>query len=370
MSALAGHDAPVVPSRISRLNGPGRIAGVDLARGLAVIGMFAAHLIETASSWEWTDPGTWTAIVDGRSSILFATLAGVSVGLVTGGQETFRGARLSAARKRLAVRAGLLFLLGLLLIATGVPVYIILPAYAILFLLALPFTGLAAATVLWWAAGFSVVMPLVQPLLNALPLWTDSGGDVLSDVLGWNYPFTVWIAFVLAGLGLARAGITRLRVQVTMLLCGVALTFFGYGLAEIVTPTGAYGMSVWTAEPHSSGAFEVVGSGGFAIAVLAACLLLCRVPIAKAVLLPLRATGAMPLTAYTAQILVWALIAWVSFGDTSDLWSFRELDPFWPLTLGTIAGCTAWALFVGRGPLEAAVAWTAREMVAGNTTRA
>lgn len=339
-------------ARWERLNGTARIAGVDLARGTAVLGMFAAHLLSTAERWTWTDPSTWTAIVDGRSSILFATLAGVSIGLVTGGVRPLGESAMGVARARLAVRAGALFLLGVLLILTGVPVYVILPAYAILFLLTLPFTRLPAAAVLWIAAAAGVIMALVQPWLNDLPVWDGMLGAELSALLGWNYPFTLWIAFVLAGLGVARAGVSRLGVQLRMLAGGAALAVTGYGLAELPPPGGALWSRVWTAEPHSSGLWELIGSGGFAIAVLAACLLLCRVPAVKLMLLSLRATGAMPLTAYTVQLLVWATISIVVLGDTGDLSGFRMLEPFWPLTLGTVAGCTLWALLVGRGPLE------------------
>jgi uncharacterized membrane protein YeiB len=109
-----------------------------------------------------------------------------------------------------------------------------------------------------------------------------------------------------------------------------------------------------------------MGSGGFAIAVLGLCLLLCRPmpgartgPIAWAVL-PLRAVGAMPLTAYAAQILAWAIVATVVLGGPRDLSAFRGLEPFWPFALWTIAGCTAWALLVGRGPLEWALDRAAR----------
>ena len=80
-------------------------------------------------------------MVDGRSSILFATLAGVSIGLVTGGSTPLDGEPMRRRRLRLVVRACMLWLLGVLLISTGVPVYVILPAYAILFLLAIPFAG-------------------------------------------------------------------------------------------------------------------------------------------------------------------------------------------------------------------------------------
>src|SRR5215207_6017259 len=115
--------------RWSRLNGPQRIAGVDLARGLAVLGMVAAHVL-WIENFDARDASTWIAVVDGRSSILFATLAGVSIGLVTGGTRPLAPPEMRLARERLAVRGALLWLIGLGLIATGVPVYVILPAYA------------------------------------------------------------------------------------------------------------------------------------------------------------------------------------------------------------------------------------------------
>ena len=119
------------------------MAGVDLARGLAVIGMFAAHLL-WIPPFHWADASTWHDVVNGRSSILFATLAGVSIGLVTGRTTPLRGTALALARSRLAVRALLVWLLGVALISLEVPVYVILPAYAVLFLLVLPLLRLPA----------------------------------------------------------------------------------------------------------------------------------------------------------------------------------------------------------------------------------
>lgn len=355
---------------VTRLDGPQRIAGVDLARGLAVLGMFAAHLLVTGDGFVWTDASTWTAIVDGRSSILFAALAGVSIGLVTGGRRPLSGEAMTTARWRIALRAAILLVLGILLIVTGVPVYVILPAYAVLFLLALPFTALAVRTVLITAGALAVVMPFLQPMLNDLPIWHSPYAAELDAIIGWHYPFTVWIAFVLAGLGLARAGITHAATQIRMLVIGAALAALGYGVAQLPAPAlDRYWWSVWTAQPHSSGLWEVIGSGGFVIAVLAACLLLCSLRVLKAITLPLRATGAMPLTAYTAQIVVWAIIAGIALGDTGDLGGFRAMDPFWPLTLGVIVACTAWALLVGRGPLEWALDRIAKRVVTAQPPR-
>lgn len=350
------------------MNAPGRLAGIDLARGLAIIGMLAAHLLNGVP-WSWTEPATWTAIADGRSSILFATLAGVSIGVVTGGAAPFTGEAMRTARGRLAVRAGLLYLIGILLIATGVPVYVILPAYAVLFLLGIPFTGLRARPLLLMAGGVALAMPFVQAWLDRMPVWaTPEGGD-LALLLGWHYPFPVWIAFILTGMGLARSDLRDTAVQLRMLGVGTALAVVGYGLdaasgvSEAAESASVWG-AVWTARPHSSGILEVVGSGGFAVAAIAVCLLLCRTPFSWAVL-PLRAAGAMPLTAYVAQLVVWAIWAAVALGATDDLIGFRDLEPFWPITLGILGGSTLWVLLLGRGPLERLVAWVCRVLVPG-----
>ncbi|MCR2813348.1 DUF1624 domain-containing protein [Microbacterium sp. zg.Y1090] len=337
---------------VTRLDAPGRLAGIDLARGLAIVGMLAAHLLDERVA----EAAPWTGIVDGRSSILFATLAGVSVGIVTGGRTPLTGERMRSARARLALRAGMLYLIGLALIATGVPVFVILPAYALLFLLSLPFTRLSARTLFLVAAGCAVTMPFVQAALDMLPWWgTPVGGDV-SLLLGWHYPFPVWIAFVLAGMGLARTDLRDAMVQLRLVVAGAALTLTGYGLAAVSgTREHEEGASVWaatwTARPHSSGILEVIGSGGFAIAVIGVCLLLCRTPL-RWLVLPLRAAGAMPLTAYVAQLVVWVIWAIAALGRTQDLAAFRALEPFWPITIGILLGCTAWALLIGRGPLE------------------
>lgn len=342
--------------RWQRLNGPGRIGGVDLARGLAVFGMIAAHLLWITEPFDWFDAATWVAVVDGRSSILFATIAGVSIGLVTGGSTPLTGERLATARVRLVIRAVALWILGILLILTGVPVFVILPAYAILFLLALPLLSLPSRVLLPLAGGLALVMPFAQASLDDLAFWRTGLGHDVGLLIGWHYPFPVWIAFVVAGLGVARAGVQRTSVQMWMLGAGAALAVVGYS-------SGVFGDddSVWSADPHSSRLFEVLGSGGFALAVLAASLLLCRTVVTWLVL-PLRAVGAMPLTAYAAQIVVWAIAAIILLGDPGDLVGFRDFAPFWPLAIGVLVFCTAWALLVGRGPLEAMIEGVSRRV--------
>ncbi|MGU7748564.1 hypothetical protein ACV2YS_25090, partial [Enterobacter hormaechei] len=88
-------------------------------------------------------------------------------------------ARIRAAA-RLAMRGGLLWGIGILLVMTGVPVYVILPAYALLFALSLPFLGLRSSRLFLAAAIAAAVMPWIQPLLDAAPIWSGPAGDDLA----------------------------------------------------------------------------------------------------------------------------------------------------------------------------------------------
>ncbi|GAA3034625.1 heparan-alpha-glucosaminide N-acetyltransferase domain-containing protein [Microbacterium dextranolyticum] len=339
--------------------------GIDLARGIAVIGMLAAHLVYLAE-WDWRDPGTWTDVANGRSSILFATLAGVSIALVTGGaSRPAPGRELGRARRALALRALLLWLIGLVLIATQVPAFIILPTYAVLFLLALPLLRLRARTLWIVAAGLAATMPWIEPLLDGLPVWRGEQGAMLMLVAGWHYPFPVWAVFVVAGLAAGRSGLGRPRTAWTLLAAGAALAALAYGADALRTalhPAGgrSYLDAALAARPHSGGLLEVFGGGGLALAAIGLCLLLCRVRPVGAVLLPLRAVGSMPLTAYVGQIIAWVLVAALVLGDVRDLQGMRNLQPFWPFAGATIMFCTAWGLRWGRGPVERLLAWVTR----------
>jgi uncharacterized membrane protein YeiB len=168
-----------------------------------------------------------------------------------------------------------------------------------------------------------------------------------------------------------RLDLRRLRVQASITVIGAAVATVGYAVAVVTGPAVAaanpYLAAVWSAEAHSSGLWEVVGSGGFAIAVIGLCLLIGRTPL-RWVAIPLRAVGSLPLTAYVLQIVVWAVFAAAVLGDTSDLYGVRDAGLFLPLTLGLVVGCTAWALLIGRGPLEAIIDGIIRR-VAGPPSR-
>lgn len=347
----------------------GRLAGIDLARGLAVFGMFAAHLL-VIDAFDPVRPATWADVVNGRSSVLFATVAGVSIALMTAapgtaGARPASGATLGLARRRLAVRAGIIWALGMLLSATGVPVYVILQAYGILFLVSLPLVRLSARTLWMLAAAIALLVPWTLPLLDGAFVAAGPVGGDLVLLLGWRYPFPLWAAFVVAGIAAGRSDLRATRTVVALVAVGIGCAVVAGAASAVVSfPAGSYLGFVFSDAAHSGGLLEAVGSGGVALAVIGVCLLVCRTPVAG-VLVPIRAVGSMPLTAYVGQTLVWAAWAALALDDVGDLSGFLALQPFWPFVIVTLAFCTAWALLLGRGPLERVLALATRLAIPG-----
>ncbi|TWH28377.1 uncharacterized protein DUF1624 [Isoptericola variabilis J7] len=340
------------------LGGPGRVTGVDVARGIAVLGMFTAHVGVTDS-----DLGSitgWLSIAHGRSSILFALVAGVSLALVTGRERPLAGDALGRARARLLVRAVLLLALVALLDLLGTRVLLILGFYAAYFVLALPFLRwprrrlLAAAAVLARAG---------------LRLPRDGSGAVTDFLVTGAYPAAVWMAYVLVGMAIGRSDLSSYALRSGMVVGGLCAAAVSEIVSERLVADAGGRQAIedqveaasepfagladpWSAPwptadhlvlagPHHDTTFEVVGSGGFAVAVLGLCLY--AGTVGSRVLAPLAAVGAMALTVYSLQIV--AIWHWDLLGSETN-------RPLAVMVVVTLVAATAWRFLVGRGPLE------------------
>lgn len=78
---------------------PTRVAGVDVARGAALLGMMAMHTLDAFD--DEGAPRTASIVAAGRSTATFVLLAGVSLAFMSGGRRVVQG------RDRLAVAGGL-----------------------------------------------------------------------------------------------------------------------------------------------------------------------------------------------------------------------------------------------------------------------
>lgn len=365
---------------------PPRILGLDVARGLAILGMAGAHIGETGS-FDLLDPSTWSALVHGRSSILFAVLAGVSIALMTGRSDLPDPARVPSLRLNLVGRGAVIFVIGLVLEMFGTPIAVILTLYGLLYVAVIPFLRWRPAHLLLAAAVLAVAGPPLLAAVTALTLHPYGAG--IGFVLYGSYPITVWMAFVLGGMALGRLHVERAGTAAIALGIGAGLTLVGYGLGLIgylsgagtqqvegswqadgragypqalaeADPLGAALAALFAVEPHTGGVAEILGSGGFALTLIALCLLLAR-PL-RWPLLPLGALGSMPLSAYSLHVISVALI--------SGPGGFFQSNAFWAATgVALLAIATLWSVFVGRGPLERLVGRAAQAAAAAPSPR-
>jgi len=320
----------------------GRIAGIDVARGLAIIGMFVAHAIPRADEAE--------LLVDGRSSILFATLAGISLGIMTGSERPIERGQRADRVVSIVGRALILFLLGVALGTLGSGVAIILEYYAIMFLFLTPALFLPRWALGLIAAVLTVIAPTSAAGTGSASLPVDSLAYFLQYyLLIGSYPVLIWLPFLLLGLIAARSGLGRARTQIWMIVAGISMSVLGYGTAWLLPGV--------TAEAHSGSTAEVLGSGGLAVAIIGALLWFTSPertgisPAIRTVLGPVGTIGAMALTVYTMQIIT--LAVFVVLRERSG--GMIEY-PGWPLLIGmTVASLLfagVWRHFLGKGPLE------------------
>src|ERR687890_540453 len=204
------------PGRTPEARGPqrpGRVIGLDVARALAVFGMLGAHVGGVPADVV-ASPSSWLGAVHGRSSVLFAVLAGVSLALLTGRTVAPAGQDLVRARTRVLVRAAWVFGIGVTLEALGTDIDVILGVYGVLFVLALPFLRWSPRRLLLAAAVLAVLTP---PAALLATVWAQAAGleqtPVVLLLLNGPYPALLWWTFILVGMAVGRSDLTSPQVR-------------------------------------------------------------------------------------------------------------------------------------------------------------
>ncbi|WP_189872482.1 DUF418 domain-containing protein [Streptomyces bluensis] len=364
----------------------GRLVGVDLARALAVFGMYVVHIGPPLSAT--TGVASWIRYMsDGHSSVLFATLAGFSLMLLAGRREPKTGQAGRQARARIAIRAVILLALGTVM-AMEYGGVIILGFYGVYFLLALPLVRLGARTLAIIAAAFALVTPQLAFVLTSLltpsvqqsintydPLRHLSEVGVLDLVLTGFYPALTWMSFVIAGMALGRLDLSCGTIQKRLAALGATLTAAAYGMSLLLAGKGALrslaedgpssggsgsmpadagsfpDMSasfLLKAGPHSGTTFDIIGSVGIAILVIVgATVAMDRLPRLRRLAKPLIAVGTMSLTAYVGHFLAQTALSTPAGTGTQQSWL-----PLIMYILAAILFAAIWSRFFRRGPLE------------------
>ncbi|MFI5488516.1 heparan-alpha-glucosaminide N-acetyltransferase domain-containing protein [Micromonospora echinaurantiaca] len=410
--ATAARRASGRPSTSDVPAGRSRLLGVDAARGAALLAMIAVHSLPESDAAG--QPTWWFTAFAGRAAAAFAVLAGVGIAFLTARQRV----RLTAGSgpvAALVVRALAIGAIGLALgYADASVASVILPCYAVMFLLAIPLvflpTWLVAVTGVVVAAAAPVLQHLLLPRLPE-PTYDNPGfaqlvGDPVAlltelTVTG-EFPAMTWLAYLCAGLVVGRLALTGRRAILWMLGTGVALAvaapvassvllhrYGGLQQISVTQPTsgldatqiaeflafggdGSTPTSTWwwlaVDAPHTGTPLDLLATTGSALALLAVMLLASRATrglprrAISLLLLPLAAAGGMVLTLYTAHIMF----------INSDLDSFAPVPGYLAQVVAFMSFAFAWWATAGRGPLEGlvtAISGGARRLAARNGRR-
>lgn len=378
-SSPAHRPGPLLPG-----GSAARLGGIDLARLLALVGMMSAHLLPSSDAAG--QPTLVHTLAVGNASALFAVLAGVGLALSSGRERPPQGRRLRGARAGVVVRGLAIGMIGLLLgvVVPFLSAAVILPAYGVMFVLASAALGSSASGLAVRAGLVAVLVPVLSHLVRGhLPpralanptlasLLSDPGQTLQDLLLTGNYPALPWLAYLFLGLALGRALPQHGRGEALLVGLGVGLALLartvsvvlmdGLGgrqaLSRDVTPDlpqqtldeilllGANGTlpttSPWwlaVLAPHTATSFDLVATGGVALAVIGGALGLAR-------LLPrgvgvLAAFGRMPLTTYAGHLVLLSLLP----GHGPAVLGLHAV------VLGTFVA--VWGRFIhSRGPLE------------------
>ncbi|WP_257159401.1 DUF418 domain-containing protein [Corynebacterium cystitidis] len=353
-----------------------RVDGLDLARAIAIFGMFVMH------SFYHQDPDNWFyRLFQGRSTILFTVLAGVSVILMS------RTRAVGASLAQFVVRGLLLVALGLTITTAHTGPIVILTTYGALYLLVAPLLFRAPG---WLQAVLAATGALLfpwlsmlwrthlQPVEGAVPTWPmlidDPSGTLELLIVTGGFPVLTFAPVFVAGMATGNAlvkwrtawdgliGIGGVLAAAGLWLSSVFLSRSGFvdkqaargvELEEFtallrsatgVTPVDDAGW-LWVYVPHSGSVAELIGSIGAALLVIGVCVLVCLWRPFNILVYPLRAVGRMPLSVYTAHIV---FLGWLSSRDMNLAW----VEWSWVNLLVPLVFAPVWLLFFKRGPLE------------------
>ncbi|WNV76039.1 heparan-alpha-glucosaminide N-acetyltransferase domain-containing protein [Geodermatophilus sp. DSM 44513] len=383
---VAGTPSSTAPAQRSNA----RLIGIDAARGIALFGMMAVHTIDSVDA-DGDVSLAWT-LSAGKSAALFALLAGVGVAFATGRRVRPTTRTWPGYAAALLVRALLIGAVGLLLGSVVPADYaaVILPYYALLFVLAIPLIGLSSRALVALAATIAVAVPLLShwsrsgtPVRDTVPNLTfgallgDPGQTLRELALTGVYPALPWMAYLCAGLAVGRALLTSRRTVALLTLTGAGLVAAAQltswllldvlgGRADLAAASTASGMTsaqlgealavgwsgttptdtAWwlaTLAPHSTTPLDLASTIGLGLVVLGVCILLGRTT--TALLRPLAAAGSMTLTLYSLHVLGLAVLP----GGVTGLLVHIAL---------VVSFALLWSRYHARGPLEEVVART------------
>lgn len=332
-----------------------RMAGIDLARFLALVGMvlvnFRLAMGVDAGQPQWLFH-LFNAL-QGRSAATFVTLAGI--GLVLSVQNMAYRNALHQTLRRSAFLA-VLGLLNCMVFPADIIHY-----YAVYFVAGVLLLPLGNRALLAAVACVVLASPLMifamdynsgwdWATLDYHGFWTANGFMRHLFFNGWH-PVLPWLAFLLWGMFLARTALHTPPVQRAMVLGGAAVAA-GAHAASTASTTQWPAYAAWLGvTPLPPMPLYMLAGAGVATCAIGLCLAVCQRWGQHAVLRVVQAAGRMTLTLYIAHILLGMgtleAIGWLQGRSLLDVAMAASI-----YCSGAIVFAWAWSQRYRLGPLE------------------
>jgi uncharacterized membrane protein YeiB len=347
---------------------PPRLDGLDVARGIAFIGMVLVNY-GVVMAFGSRNPSWVRSMLDactGRAAALFVLLAGAGLSLMVlqaqqrNPEQGQRRARIVYLRRAIALLVGgyafyplwegdILHYYGFYL-ALGALV-VPLKSRWLLTIAVAAVAGFIAIN-LWWTPWR--LADLFRP-----DFWSWAGQAKNLFYNGWH-PLFPWFAFLVIGMTIGRLPLQRQGVQLLLVVVGAALAVAASCGSEFaIEALGDSDMPRYESERFIQllgtscvppGPLYVLEATGTALSVIGISMLITRTP--RLLWLPVARVGRLALTLYVAHVLV-GLTAWEAMGGKEGRADLHEVFRWWiSAVIIALVFASVWLRFFKRGPLE------------------
>jgi len=348
-----------------------RVAGVDLARALAIFGMIIVNFkiamkAETGNSLLLSFAG----LFEGRASALFVILAGVGITFITNKAKGSND-RLFLLKSRLSLlkRGGLLIVIGL--VYTPIWEADILHFYGFYFLIAAATFTVNDKVLLFISALIMMVFPVLLLFFNYEQNWNwvtltyenfwTFDGMVRHIIFNGFHPVFPWAAFLFFGMWLGRQDLSQVFMKKRLLIwslitliiteCSFYLIRTAVGDGSVVEMTSEEVSFLFSTSIIPPLPQYIISAGSSAVITLVTCLYFSERYCESNIIRWLYQTGKMSLTLYVAHVIIgMGLLESIGLLENQTI-NFSLLSALIFCVFGVFFSVT-WLKFYKTGPLE------------------
>ena len=201
-----------------------RLLALDAARGLAVIGMYIQHFALNQ----------WNSFVSGNTMILFMLCSGIS-NTIMAERMLEKNGDSKSLNTRILARSVFIDFAGYVLILLNGPFAVVLTAYAMLYLFALPLVRLETKK-LFLISGIAF---FVCPPLMVIGMSLFEGAAILADIAGGSLSALAWMPVFVVGMAVGRLDLHKTENAMKFIASG-AMILIPVKIVDVFVMRGLY----------------------------------------------------------------------------------------------------------------------------------